>query len=150
MVGLAVVDVEIERPLLSEQPARLLQARGEEAEVVLEGVAIGGLREQLRAIASTLKADPLAILVAYDRQRPAHLCAARVEGRVDVHQLEGPRREARQQLEVLTQQDLIALGWFSREHQLQSTSPRRWSSAASGAAWRKAHRLRQSTSSMRR
>jgi hypothetical protein len=47
VMGLAVVDVEVERPVGSEQLAAALQARGEEAEVVTERVVVGEPREQL-------------------------------------------------------------------------------------------------------
>ena len=40
VVGLAVVDVEVQRPLAREQPPGLFQARRQEREVVLELVAV--------------------------------------------------------------------------------------------------------------
>ena len=77
VVGLAVVDVEVERALAREQPVGLLQARREEAEVVLERVAVGGLGEQPRGVAPALKAGPVALLVADGLERLARLRAAR-------------------------------------------------------------------------
>ena len=73
VVGLAVVDVEVERALRRQQPAGLLQARGEERQVVLEAVAIGGFGEQPGLVAATLKARALAVLVRHRPQRPARL-----------------------------------------------------------------------------
>ena len=67
VVGLAVVDVEVQRALAREQPVGLLQARLEEREVVVEGVAVAGLGEQPRAVAPALEAGPLAVLVAHGR-----------------------------------------------------------------------------------
>ena len=51
-----------------------------------------------------------AVLVADNRERAPRLAPPGVEGRVDVDQLEGPGGEARQQLEVVAQQDLVCPG----------------------------------------
>src|SRR5205807_8040349 len=56
------------------------------------------------------KAHALAVLGPHRRERPARLALAGVERRVYVHELKRLRREARQQLEVLAQQDLAAGG----------------------------------------
>src|SRR6185312_774208 len=73
VVRLAVVDVEVQRAVLAQEPARLFQTRCEKAEVVVERVAIGGLCEQPRPVAPALKADALSALVADDRQCLSHL-----------------------------------------------------------------------------
>jgi len=55
VVGLAVVDVEVDRSLALQQAMSLLQAGCEKGEIVLEGVPVGGLIEQGRAVAATLE-----------------------------------------------------------------------------------------------
>ena len=75
VVGLAVVDVEVERARAGEQPAGLLEARREEGEVVVEVVAVGGLGEQLRPVAAALKADALAVVVARPPASVLRVCA---------------------------------------------------------------------------
>jgi hypothetical protein len=50
-MGLAVVDVQIERPGLAEKPTHLQETRLEEAEVVVELVAVGRLAQQPRRVA---------------------------------------------------------------------------------------------------
>ena len=110
VVRLAIVDVEVQRSLFAQQPVGMLQARREEAEIVVEGVAVGGLGEQARAVAPSLKADPLPLRVADHGERLSHLRVTGVERRVDVDQLKGAVGERRQQRQVLAQQDLIGLG----------------------------------------
>ena len=73
MVGLAVVDVEVERALRGQEPAGVFQPRGEEREVVVERVAVGGFGEQPRPVAPPLKAGPLAVLVRHGLERLACL-----------------------------------------------------------------------------
>ncbi len=58
-MGLAVVEVQVERPLGVEQAMDLAQPRLEEAEVVVEAVAVGRAVEQLGAVAAT--AEPRAV-----------------------------------------------------------------------------------------
>ena len=77
MVGLAVVDVEVERALPAQQPAGLFQARREERQIVLEGIAIGRFGEQLGLVAAALKARPLAIHISHRLERLARLHACR-------------------------------------------------------------------------
>ena len=60
VVRLAVVDVEVQRPVRREQAADLAQARLEEAEVVVERVAVGGLGEQARGVAAAGEAGAVA------------------------------------------------------------------------------------------
>jgi hypothetical protein len=82
---------------------RVLETGREESEVVLERVAIGRLRQQLRAIAASLKAGPLAVEVSDRPKRPARLHLSGVERRVDVDELERFVREAGQELQALAQ-----------------------------------------------
>ena len=63
VVRLAVVDVEVQRAVGREQPADLCEARREEAEVVVERVAVGGLLEQARRVAAAAEARPVAVRV---------------------------------------------------------------------------------------
>ena len=61
VVRLAVVDVEVQRAVGREQPADLAQPRLEEAEVVVERVAVGGLLEQPRRVAAAAEAGAVAV-----------------------------------------------------------------------------------------
>ena len=83
------------------------QARREEREIVLEGVAVGGLGEQLGPVAATLKARAVAVLVRHRLKGLARLHLAGVERRVDVDELEGLLGEPWQELEVVAEQDLV-------------------------------------------
>ena len=124
VMGLAVVDVEVERALGAQQPVGLLEPGRQEREVVLEPVAVAGAVQQRRAVAPALEAGALARRVAERLQRPTLLELAGVEGRVDVDQLEGLPGEATQQLEVLAEQDLIIPSRLSRAiHRLSLRSP---------------------------
>ena len=73
VVGLAVVDVEVQRSLAREQPVGLQQARVQEREIVVERVPIGGLGEQTRGVAAALKSGAIAFGVV-DRAE----CATRL------------------------------------------------------------------------
>ena len=59
VVRLALVEVQVERALGVEQAVDLAQARLEEAEVVVEAVAVGRALEQLGAVAAA--AEPGAV-----------------------------------------------------------------------------------------
>ncbi len=124
VVGLAIVDVEVQGALAAQQPASVLQTRSEERQVVVEGVVVGGLTEQARAVAAALKARPVAVRVGRRAQRLAGLRLARVERRVDVDQLEGLVGEPREQIEVVAEQDLACLGAMGRRaHPRKRTRP---------------------------
>jgi hypothetical protein len=110
VVRLAVVDVEVQRPLAREQPVRVLEAGREKLEVVIEAIAVARLREQPRRVAPALKARALAVLIALGAQRPARLHLARVERRIHVHELEGLGGERRQQPQVVAEQDPVDPG----------------------------------------
>ena len=58
-MGLALVEVQVERPLGVEQAMDLAQPRLEEPEVVVEAVAVGRALEQLGAVAAA--AEPGAV-----------------------------------------------------------------------------------------
>ena len=90
VVRLAVVDVEVQRPLGGEQAADLAQARLEEGEVVVERVAVGGLLQEPGRVAAAAEAGAVAGGVGRGGERPARLRPARVERRVEVGQ--GRRR----------------------------------------------------------
>ena len=80
VVRLAVVDVEVERPVGGEQLTAAGQARREEAKVVTERVGVGQAREQLGAVAPPAEADPAlrsAVFIQQGRGGPI-VAAARV------------------------------------------------------------------------
>src|SRR3954451_6990429 len=87
---LAVVEVDVERPVQGEDPARLLQPRPEKAEVVGVRIVIGERLHDGRAVAAPAEAGAIAAVVVADgRQGGASLGPSRVERRVDGHHVEG-------------------------------------------------------------
>ena len=58
-MGLAIVDVEVERALARKQSPRVLKARTKERQVVLKRIAVAALSEDLGRVAPTLKAGPV-------------------------------------------------------------------------------------------
>ena len=110
VVRLAVVDVEVQRAVRREQAADLAQPRLEEAEVVVEGVAVRGLGEQARGVAAALEAGAVARAVRHGGERLAALLPARVEGRVQVGQRDGAGGLGAQQREVVAEQDPVHAG----------------------------------------
>src|SRR5439155_10291272 len=140
VMRLAVVDVEVERALAREQASHFPQARLEERQVVIETVAVGGVGEHARAVSVPLKADAPAILGADGCQRLARLALARVEGGIDVDELKGPGREARQQLEILAEEDLVACGSAPSDHRAERMPTARWSPALAASRRRESGR----------
>jgi hypothetical protein len=79
VMGLAVVDVEVERPVRGQQLADAGQARLQEAEVVAERVVVTQRAQQFGPVAPAPEADPFAAGVVGRGQRPPRLSAAGVE-----------------------------------------------------------------------
>ena len=131
---LAVVDVEVQRALTREQPAAFSQARDQEREIVVKRVAVGGLGQQARAVAATLKPRPVAVRVGHRAQRLARLRPAGVERRIDVDQLKRLVGELREQVEVVAEQDLVCVGVASeRLHVLGRLPSERFPGQPEGA-----------------
>jgi len=107
VVRLAVVDVEVQRPLGREQPPHLAQPRLEEAEVVVELVAVGRLAQQPRRVAPAAEADAVPAGVGDGPQRPARLRAAGVERRVEVGHRDARVRLGAQERQVVAEQDPV-------------------------------------------
>ena len=109
VVGLARVEVHVQRAGLVQQPPRLPQPRLEEAEVVVEAVVVGRAR-RAAACGSGARRTPC----GRRRRRPPSagapvLAAAGVERRIDVDQLEAPVGELAPAGQVVAEQDLIAV-----------------------------------------
>src|SRR5437588_9281323 len=83
------------------------QARLEEAEIVLEFVAIRRFAQHARAVAPPAEAHARAVLARAHAQRLPRAHRPGVERRIDVDQLKALVCESRQQIEVLSQQDLV-------------------------------------------
>ena len=145
VVRLAVVDVEVERALARQQPVRVLEARREEREVVVEAVAVGGARRAARCGS----AGPESRVRSPSSSRTVRsvlrdLRPAGVERRIDVDQLERPVGEAGQQLEVVAEQDLIDRGASSvRRHGHEGTFEPRWTDTRPTPRRRHARSLQQ-------
>src|SRR5207237_10790605 len=66
-----------------------------EGQWVRRGVGAGDRREEPRAVAPAAEAGAVAgLVVAHGSQAPVLAAATRVEGRIDVHEVEGPARQA--------------------------------------------------------
>jgi hypothetical protein len=89
-VGLPIIDVQVQRPGLREHPAHLPESRLEKAKVVVELVAVRRFGEQRRRVATALEPQAVARGIGARRERPTPLHLARVEGRIEVRELENP------------------------------------------------------------
>ena len=107
VVRLAVVEVKVERAARGEQSAQLANPGLEEAQVVVERVRVRGLAEEPAGVAAALEADAVAGLVGNDLERAPRDRPARVEGRVRVDELEALVREARQNVQVVAEEDEV-------------------------------------------
>jgi hypothetical protein len=120
VVHLPVVDVEEERPGGLQQPVRLRQPRRQEPQVVVEGVGEGPGLVALGAVPLPLEPDPVAFLVLDGPKPGPGLGLPRVEGRIDVDQIEERVGKLPQDLQVLPlvngQHRLLALTTWGRRH----------------------------------
>ena len=89
VVGFAVVDVEEEGAAWGEDPVGLFEAGSEEARVVLVMVVVTTLADDLCPVALALEAGPVTLWIALDTNAGPALCLPRVEGRVDIDELDG-------------------------------------------------------------
>jgi len=94
-VGLAVVDVEVQRALRSEQVARAGEPGREKREVVAELVVVAERAQQRRAVTTALKPDPVAVGVGGHGERVPGLGPPCVERGVHVHEIERAVRQGR-------------------------------------------------------
>jgi len=108
-MGLAVIDVEVQGPVVGEQLPCPSQPWLQEAEIVAELVVVAQLRQQPRAVAAPPEAGSLALGVGGDRQRPPALRAPRVEGRIHVDEVKCPGRERFQHTEVVAVDDEVGI-----------------------------------------
>lgn len=60
IVHLTVVQVHVQGAVLRQQPVRLNQARGDEAQIVIEAVLVGARLAQLGDVVQALEANPVA------------------------------------------------------------------------------------------
>ena len=105
VVRLAVVEVQVQRAGGVQHAAQLAQPRLEEAEVVVERVAVGGRLEQRGGVAAAAEAGAVAVGGRDRGQRAARLRAAGVERRVGVDQLHAAVLELAQQRQVVAEHD---------------------------------------------
>ena len=107
VVRLAIVEVEVERAARGEQSAQLPNPGLEEAQIVLERVRVRGLAEEPAGVAAPLEADAVAGLVGNDLERAPRDLPAGVEGRVRIDELEALVREARQDVQVVAEENEV-------------------------------------------
>jgi len=105
VVRLPVVQVQVEGPGVRQQTPGLLEAGLQEVPVVLEGVVVPEHRAADRLVAASSEAQPRPSLGDARRHGATLLRHPRVEGRVDVDQLEGPVRQPAQGGQVVALDD---------------------------------------------
>jgi hypothetical protein len=86
----------------------LAEPRLEECEVVVELVPVRGFGEQARGVRAAAEADPRGIRIAKRLEGAPPLLLTGVERRVGVDELERAVREARECIEAVTEDDLVA------------------------------------------
>ena len=93
-------------PVVLEHPTELGEPRLEERQVVVEDVQVARRAEAERAVATPLEAHAVAVsLIANGPQALERLAPTRVEGRVDIDQVDAVVRDGGQDLEVVGQHD---------------------------------------------
>ena len=93
VVHFAPIQVQVQSAVLREQTVRLLNARGQERPVVLEGIVVTRQGLQGARVALALKPGAVALLGGLRAQRAARLLLARVEWRVNVDDRERAVRQ---------------------------------------------------------
>ena len=102
---LAVVDVQEEAALGSQQPQRLPEPGSHERQVVVEGVVEGADTQPFGAVGPALVAGPVAGLVPHRAQPEPSLGAPCIEGRVDVDEVKGEVGQSLEDVEVVAEHD---------------------------------------------
>ena len=102
-MGLAVVDVEVERAGPLEDPARLDDARLEEGHVVVERVGEGARPDARGGVAHPLEAGAVARLGPDGAELVPALRLSGVEGRIDVHEIDGRVRQRTEDAQVVAE-----------------------------------------------
>ncbi len=110
VVDLAAVQVHEEAAGGLEHPPGLLQARDQEAQVVLEAILVGAPTQHGGPVSPALEADPVAIRILLGAQAGSGLGSTGIEGRVQVDQVIAGVGEAGDHLEVVPQVDLQGPG----------------------------------------
>ena len=101
VVHFAPIQVQIQGAVLREQTVRLLNARGQERPVVLEGVIVTRQGLQGAGVVLALEPGAVALLGGLRAQRAARLLLACVEGRVNVDDRERAVRQLAQVVQVI-------------------------------------------------
>ena len=109
VVGLAIVDVEVQRAVRGQQLPRPRQARLQEAQVVAERVVVAEALQQAGAVAAAAEAHPGGAGVGRGRHRAPRLRPAGVERRVDVDEIERARGQALEHRQVVTGDDQVVV-----------------------------------------
>ena len=106
VMDLPVIDVQKEASIGLEDPARLLHALPQEADVVVEAIVEPGRTHPDGSIALALETHPVAVPVGDGAEADAGLAPARVERRIDVDEGKGFPRRALQIVEIFLEDDL--------------------------------------------
>ena len=101
VVGLAVVDVEVQGAVGAQQTAGVLETWPDVPQVVVEHVVVGGSAKSHSAIPATSEPDPVTVVAAHGRQLLPPLDLAAVERGIDVDQPEGAVREPGKHVRVV-------------------------------------------------
>jgi hypothetical protein len=109
VVDLAIVEVDVQRAVRGQHAGGFLQARAEEAQVVVEGVLVRAQRDPFRDIAAPLEADPVTLTGRRRRHPDLFTPSGRagVERGIDIDEVDAPGRERPEELEVVAEVDLV-------------------------------------------
>jgi hypothetical protein len=86
-MDLAVVDMEIERPVVGKYTVGILQPRLREAEKVVENIAVLPGADLLRLVPPPLKADAITVLGPSRLDLAPLLKLSSIEWRIDINQV---------------------------------------------------------------
>lgn len=107
VVGLAVINVEVQTAGGGQNAVRLFQPGAQEALVVVKIIGVLALSHLDRHIAVAAKALPVAVLGPHGLDLRASLDFARVEGRVNVNQIHQPRGKRLQDRQIIAKVNTI-------------------------------------------
>jgi hypothetical protein len=105
VVNLAVVDVEVKASVRCQNAVRLGEPRFQEGQMVVEEIAEALGPDHDALVATALEPDAGALCGAYRLELRALLDLARVEWRIDAHEVHAGARKRPQDVEVLGEVD---------------------------------------------
>lgn len=92
--------------IVRQNAQRFLQTRAQKGGQIREAVIIPPRFQTDGLVAPSLEAHPIPFLIPYGAQAGAPLRLARIEGRINVDQIDGPRRHVPQYREIVAEIDI--------------------------------------------